>query len=86
MFDPGCASPFDTSELSTVQCDDGIDNDGDGLIDDRVMGGDPGCASLTDTDEHGVAQCDDGLDNDMDGDIDSQDPECTGPMDANEAM
>ena len=34
--DPGCSSPQDTSELGSTQCDDGIDNDGDGRIDFRV--------------------------------------------------
>ena len=28
--DPGCASTSDTSELSALQCDNGVDDDGDG--------------------------------------------------------
>jgi len=64
------------------QCDDGIDNDGDGLID---YGQDPGCASLASPTESPA--CDDGIDNDGDGKIDwngggvvegTPDPDCVG--------
>jgi hypothetical protein len=44
-------------------CGDGIDNDGDGLVD----GADPGCAAPGDESEHGANACDDRLDNDGDG-------------------
>lgn len=47
-------------------CDDGIDNDKDGLIDAL----DPGCASSADMSERGNDECDDGIDNDGDGRID----------------
>ncbi|HEV8325282.1 MAG TPA: hypothetical protein VG389_26965 [Myxococcota bacterium] len=47
-------------------CADGVDNDGDGLVDLT----DPGCASPTDVDETDTPQCSDGLDNDGDGAID----------------
>jgi len=46
-------------------CEDGLDNDGDGLVDAAV---DPGCSSSTSLIED--PQCQDGLDNDGDGRID----------------
>jgi len=58
--DPGCSAVNDISELNpNVQCDDGADNDGDGLVDYNAPGvvvsgdppGDPGCTGPTDTDE-----------------------------------
>jgi hypothetical protein len=52
---------------TTVECDDGLDNDGDGLVDVD----DSGCSSADDASERDPAQpCDDGLDNDGDGRID----------------
>jgi hypothetical protein len=63
-------------------CSDGIDNDGDGLVDYPA---DPGCTSPTDTSEHDpTLPCDDGIDNDGDGLIDyradgSGDPGCAYP-------
>ena len=54
-------------------CSDGVDNDGDGLIDML----DPGCSSPLDQDEHNYTeQCDDGMDNDNDSLIDARDPGC----------
>ncbi|MHC4140484.1 MAG: multicopper oxidase domain-containing protein [Planctomycetota bacterium] len=51
---------------TTPACQDGADNDNDGLTDHA--GGDPGCDSPSDLGEHAVAlPCDDGLDNDGDG-------------------
>lgn len=54
----------------TTACNDGDDNDGDGLVD----ADDPGCASpllpLEDP------ACDDGRDNDGDGLVDAADPQC----------
>jgi hypothetical protein len=47
LDDPGCADSSDSSELGTTQCDDGIDNDADGLTDT----GDPGCSDASDTSE-----------------------------------
>jgi len=54
-------------------CQDGIDNDGDGLIDYPA---DPGCTSAADLSER--PECSDGLDNDGDGAIDfaGGDPGC----------
>jgi hypothetical protein len=73
--DPGCTSTSDTSELGTVQCDDGIDNtDADTLID---YPDDVGCSSPSDNYEVD-GHCDDTSDNDNDGYIDyPNDPECT---------
>lgn len=65
----------------SYQCSDGIDNDGNGLIDYPA---DPGCSGLTDDSESGYfppvnkPQCSDGIDNDGDGLIDLADPACKG--------
>jgi hypothetical protein len=71
-----------------AQCADGIDNDGDGLIDFLA---DPGCADANDNDEFNapppppVAQCADGIDNDGDGLIDfPADPGCANADDNDE--
>ena len=62
-------------------CSNGIDDDGDGLVD---FPADPGCASAGDRDETDV-ECSDGLDNDGDGDVDfPDDPECSSPNDTTE--
>jgi probable HAF family extracellular repeat protein len=52
-------------------CADGVDNDGDGLIDFPV---DSGCTAPADPSE--LAQCADGLDNDGDGAVDLADSGC----------
>ncbi len=66
-----------TAVLADPQCSDGIDNDGDTLID---FPADPGCIDANDDDETDappVAQCSDGIDNDGDGLIDfPADPGC----------
>ena len=56
------------------QCEDEIDNDGDGLIDLA----DPGCDNDNDNKETDpkLKQCSDGIDNDGDGLIDLADPGC----------
>ena len=67
------------------QCSDGLDNDGDGLID---FPDDPGCTDASDNDEtdaQPLAQCEDGIDNDGDGLIDfPADPGCTDANDNDE--
>jgi hypothetical protein len=71
-------------EVSHVRaCSDGIDNDGDGLID---FPADPGCDSPSDNDESNVlAQCSDGIDNDGNGRTDwPEDLSCDGPDDDTE--
>jgi len=56
---------------STPACQNGIDDDGDGLVDDPA---DPGCGTVDSVSES--PQCDDGVDNDNDGKIDLADPHC----------
>lgn len=61
------------------QCKDGIDNDGDGLIDLA----DPGCSGPLDNNEKNA--CGDGVDNDADGKIDyPADPGCVSLQDNDE--
>ncbi|MDO8339323.1 MAG: sialidase family protein [Candidatus Burarchaeum sp.] len=67
-------------------CNDGNDNDGDGLTDYPT---DPGCSSRKDTTETGTIACDNNADDDSDGKTDyklngSGDPGCTGASDTNE--
>lgn len=59
-------------------CSDGIDNDGDGLID----AADPACTLSVLNVEN--PQCSDGVDNDGDGSIDGADAHCSGPSDPKE--
>jgi hypothetical protein len=65
-------------------CSDGLDDDGDGLVD---FPSDPGCASASDLDERSpLLACDDGADNDGDGVADfSADPGCRDPAFPTEA-
>jgi hypothetical protein len=56
------------------QCQDGIDNDGDGKIDFGGPNGDPECKSLDDDSE--APECSNAKDDDGDGKIDRQDPGC----------
>jgi glutamine amidotransferase-like uncharacterized protein len=65
------------------QCSDGIDNDGDLLVDLN----DPGCDSPSDDDETDPTpnQCEDGIDNDFDNLTDfPNDPGCSSPTDDDE--
>ena len=68
----------------TYQCNDGIDNDGDGLTDLA----DPGCENAQDNDEYNdpppTTQCSDGVDNDGDGLVDLADPGCANAEDNDE--
>jgi hypothetical protein len=64
------------------QCQDGVDNDGDGRVD---FPADPGCESPADNTEVD-AQCGDGVDNDGDGSVDwPADLECSSSADNTEA-
>ena len=69
---------------ATVACNDGVDNDNDGLIDLD----DPGCESEGDPDEFdppAEPACSDGLDNDLDGFTDyPNDPGCSSRTDETE--
>lgn len=60
------AGPLQVDVLGALPpaCDDGIDDDGDGLVD----AADPGCTDAADASEHDPAlPCDDGIDDDGDG-------------------
>jgi beta-glucanase (GH16 family) len=66
-------------------CADGLDNDGDGLVDLA----DPGCSGWSDDDETNAPPppppaCADGLDNDGDGLVDLADPGCSSTSDDDE--
>lgn len=63
-------------------CDDGLDEDGDGLTDYPA---DPGCTSPSDSDEReATLTCDNGIDDDGDGLSDLADPGCDDPTDPDE--
>ena len=63
-------------------CGNGLDDDGDGLVDLD----DPGCATADDDDESdAVAACANGVDDDGDGAVDLDDPGCEGADDDDEA-
>ncbi len=71
--------------IDQPSCNDGLDDDGDGLID---YPDDPGCESASDTSEKtpNIA-CDDGVDNDGDSAIDyPADLQCDSPADAWETV
>ncbi len=73
--DSSCAPTYEWPEGAPPACDDGVDNDGDGLV-DRA---DPGCAQDADDDEEELRErstCLDGLDNDADGRVDLDDDDC----------
>lgn len=80
-FQVGNAAP------QTYQCNDGIDNDGDGYID---FPSDQGCNDATDNNEYNAVnpqtyQCNDGYDNDGDGYTDyPSDPGCSNATDNSE--
>jgi hypothetical protein len=61
-------------------CADGLDNDGDALVD---FPADPGCPSAGEDGENPA--CDDGLDNDGDTLVDGADPQCASPAGTSEA-
>ncbi|PIR48138.1 hypothetical protein COU80_05940, partial [Candidatus Peregrinibacteria bacterium CG10_big_fil_rev_8_21_14_0_10_55_24] len=87
-FDP---LPGNNTEQSTLailplelpECDDRVDNDGDGLAD---YPDDPGCADPGDDDESdGMPVCSDNMDNDGDSSIDyGADSQCLSALDGSE--
>ncbi len=68
------AYQLDIQEVTPTEltCDDGLDNDVDGLLDCD----DPDCAAVTTC----VENCTDGVDNDNDGLADCSDPSCNGDV------
>ncbi|MEO8843982.1 MAG: hypothetical protein ABI591_27940 [Kofleriaceae bacterium] len=78
-YEVGCGGGGN-AKSGTPECSDGIDNDGDGLVD---FPDDPGCESANGSDEGHLQwpQCSDGRDNDGDGKIDfPYDPGCLAPQ------
>jgi hypothetical protein len=79
--------PVTATELVKAQCENGVDDDGDGAAD---AGADPGCSLPADESERcleptGCPVCDNGQDNDGDQLADSpSDPGCAGPSDGDE--
>jgi hypothetical protein len=71
------------SSDNSHDCNDGADNDGDGLVD----AADPGCEFNGDLEapDPVLAACEDRVDNDGDGLTDLDDPGCQGPTDDDEA-
>jgi hypothetical protein len=65
----GCSENADNNRIETEICDDGIDNDGDGLVDCD----DENCSSNIACFE---SNCADGIDNDNDGFKDCDDLDC----------
>lgn len=66
-----CGGGCTPTENPEVTCNDGVDNDCDGLTDSA----DPDCQTCTPTEDPEVT-CNDGVDNDCDGLTDSADPDC----------
>lgn len=68
------------SSSAETQCTDGVDNDGDGLVDcaDADCFDDPYCQAGG-REERSDAACSDWIDNDGDGAIDCEDQDCHGP-------
>jgi hypothetical protein len=68
------------STIMQPDCDDGLDEDADGLID---YPDDPGCSSASDASEQSeTLVCDNGIDDDGDGLVDyPQDPGCEDSFD-----
>lgn len=79
-----CMCPQMPQEASV--CCDGIDNDGDGLID----GDDPDCVCTGGASEGPLAECSDCKDNDGDGRVDygglNPDPGCASPSDTEDGI
>jgi cysteine-rich repeat protein len=74
----GCSPACELEPGYEDACNNGLDDDGDGLTD---WPADPGCSSASDTSEHSATlPCDDGVDTDGDGRIDfPMDDGCMAP-------
>jgi hypothetical protein len=72
---PACPDPCQTNPANCgyENCTDGVDNDGDGLVDceDSYCDGAAHCQCQPEN-------CSDGRDNDCDGQVDCDDPDCNG--------
>jgi len=77
-----CSSWYNFS-VANYQCADGVDNDGNGVIDYPA---DSGCSSTSDNSEYTVPQCQDGIDNNGNGLIDTADAACTSSSDQTEEV
>ena len=69
---------------ASAACSNGLDDDGDGVVDHPA---DPGCDDPSDDDETDPIpppQCNDGLDNDADGRADRDDSDCSSELDPTE--
>ncbi len=82
--DPDCATILYGVPTFEGDCSDGLDDDGDGLVDccDDDCEGDSACAVACP--EYGAPMperdCGDCIDNDCDGLVDDLDPDCTGEL------
>jgi large repetitive protein len=83
-------APGPPDAVPPPQCDDGLDNDGDGIVD---FGSEPGCVQPDDDDElddcpsgPGCPQCSNGIDDDGDGDVDEADIGCDSAGDPEEGF
>ena len=75
------AGPVRTAAGELPHCADGIDNDGDGKVDDA----DAGCSERGDGSENSDGPaCSNGKDDDGDGKVDGDDPGCSGAGDTSE--
>ena len=85
-LDESDTAPCETARIGlTFECADGLDNDGDGLIDQNDLQ----CFGSTDAESpegiRGVSSvCTDGLDNDGDGLVDHDDVDCINAIDQSE--
>lgn len=81
-LNPGQSAPCVSNNVSvTFDCNDGVDNDGDGLVDaqDAQCYGPTGAETVTGIARQAFGQCSNGMDDDADGLADRDDPDCLRP-------
>ncbi len=83
LCDPANQTCSVDTSMCLAECSDGIDNDGDGLID---FPSDPGCVGGWDDELSHEFACDDGIDNNGDGLPDRKDPRCQVSFDDDEQI
>ena len=76
VFDPVAGKVIQKIGIAPA-CDDGLDNDGDGLTDRDDSGCDDARDPVEGDPENGAARCADGVDNDGDGQTDAADLGCS---------